>query len=307
MGKLKSKYKIDDSDFVTERQELYDVYLNECLNDENLSDEERDGLDHLRILLDISDEYATSRLEKEEELIYRRKLQCVVADGKIDEKESEELDAMKKNLDIDDFVAQDTENNEVFLTIQKYVDSLLDKRRMSCDEEKKLYKMAKDLHTNITFEGDGLKRIKLFWQIENTELPNLKSDIELENEEKLYFKTSSALYEDKMHKNGDIDEGITSKMSICKGFYIYPDSINPSIHIDEYLKLVDEGNIYITNKRLIFKGEHGIKSIPLTTVTSYIPYNNAIEIEEEGEKSKILKLDDVELTGMYLSRAINDL
>lgn len=307
ISELKKKYKIKDTEFKEERENLFDVYLNQCLNDEVLTNKEKEELAHLENLLNISEEYVKARIKKETEIIYRRKVQAVISDAKIDDTEKKELEAMQTNLNIDDSVESNIRGEEIKNKIQSFVDSLIEKRRVSPDDEIKLNQLAKDMDVKLTFEDNGLEKLKLFWEIENKELPSIPCDINIQKSESLYYKTNIRWYEERSRTTYSNYGGVSTRIKICKGVYLHGGSIAPSRHTEEYMKLIDSGEVYITNKRIIFMGNHGNKTINLTKVLSYTAYNNGIQIDKDTGKSPFFECDDPELLGMYLSRVLADL
>ena len=178
---------------------------------------------------------------------------------------------------------------------------------MSPEDEKHLNQLAEDLNVNLTFTDNGLDKLKLLWQIENGELQGIESDINIQKSETLYYKAPIGWYEERTRTTNVNYGGVSTRIRICKGVYINAGSIAPSRHTEEYLKFIDSGDVYITNKRIIFRGEHGNKTIALNKILSYTPYNNGIQIEKDSGKSPCFKCDDPELMGMYLSRVIDDL
>ena len=180
INSLKQKYNIKSKDFTYEREFLLNRFISHCLWDEHLSDEEKKQLSYLAKLLDIPQEYLKNKIAEEGKVIYKKKVQLVISDDKIENSEKEELDSLEKEFNISESDSTVILSNEVSSKIQTYVNSLLEKRRISPDEEKKLNEMISGMHVNTSFSGDGISRFRKYWDIENAELVPIETPINLQ-------------------------------------------------------------------------------------------------------------------------------
>ena len=252
INSLKQKYNIKSEDFTYEREFLLNRFISHCLWDEHLSDEEKKQLSYLAKLLDIPEEYLNNKIAEEGKVIYKKKVQLVISDDKIENSEKEELDSLEKEFNISESDSTEILSNEVSSKIQTYVNSLLEKRRISPDEEKKLNEMISGMHVNASFSGDGISRFRKYWDIENAELVSIETPINLQKSESLYFTAKIEWFEERTRTTSVSYGGISTKFKICKGVYLRGGSIAPMRNTEEYLKLIDNGDIYFTNKRIIF-------------------------------------------------------
>ena len=303
---LKDKYKIKENDFQNEREFLLVRFISHCLWNERLSDEEKQQLIHLANLLDITEEDLNKRISEEGKAIYRKKVHAVISDDKIENSEKAELDNLAKEFNIPEEESLQILSDEVTSKIQSYVNSLLAERRISPDEEKKLNEMISGMHVKAEISGDGISRFRRFWDIENAELNPIESSINISKNEKLYFTAQVEWFEERTRITSVTYSGISTKFKICKGVYLRAGSIAPSRDTEQYLKLIDSGEVYFTDKRLIFVGQHGNKTIPFSKILSFTPYSDGIEIDKETGKKPFLKYDDSELMGIYLARLLKD-
>lgn len=304
---LKTKYKIKNKDFQIERKSLLDRYISYCLWDERLSDVEKQQLSYVATLLDISEDYLKKRIAEEGEIIYTKKVKLVISDDKIEDSEESELNTLEKEFHLSESDATKILKDEVNTKIQSYVDQLIEKRRISPEEEKKFHEMVSGMHVKVEITGDGLSRFRKYWDIENKELNPMNSPINLQKSENLYFTANVEWYEERTRTTTVSYGGVGTRFKICKGVYLRAGSIAPMRNTETYLKLIDRGDVFFTNKRIIFMGDHGNKVIPYSKILSFTPYSNGIEIDKETGKKPFLKyVDDTELMSIYLARLLKD-
>ena len=166
--------------------------------------------------------------------------------------------------------------------------------------------MISGMHANVSFSGDGIAKFRKYWDVENADLIPLQSPINIQKSETLFFTTRIDWYEERTRTTSISYGGISTKFKICKGVYLRAGNIAPLRNTEEYLKFIDSGTIYFTNKRIIFMGNHGNKIIPFSKILSFTPYSDGIEIDKETGKKPFLKNDDCELMGIYLARLLKD-
>lgn len=306
VSELKAKYKISPVDFKREREYFLKQYIQHCIYDKHLSDNEKNQLEYLNDLLDLDKNLLWKQIREEGEAIYRDKVKSVIFDDKITGEEQEELDSLQKEFDISDYDSGRIRSSEVNEKIQKYVDELISQRRVSPDEEKKLNDMIKDMRANVSFLADGLEKFKNFWKIENGELEPIPSPVALQKNESLYYSARIRWYEERSRTTYVSYSGLTYRFRIAKGLSFRVGGIAPSRQTEEYMKLIDSGTAFFTNKRIIFVGEHGNKTISLSKILDIIPFSNGIEIGKDAGKKPFFRCSDPELMGIFIARLLRD-
>lgn len=302
---LKTKYKIKENDFTAEKKSLLDKYISFCFRDKSLSQEEKDVLYHLCHILNVNDEYLTYQIQEEGKHIYRLKVQDVLSDDKLTDSEREELSALRNEFNLSDSTGQTIYSDECRQKIQMYINTLIAKRRMSPEEEKTLDDMISDLGIEAHFTS-GLQELRHFWDIENADLPVLDSPINLQKNEHLYYLAPIEWYEERTRTTSVSYIGLTSNFRITKGVSLRAGTIAPSRNTEEYMKLIDSGDVYFTNKRILFVGRSSNKTIPLSKVLYITPFSDGIEIGKATGKKPFFKCSDSETMGLYLARLLKD-
>ncbi len=306
VNQLKEKYKIKPKDFKYERELLLNRFITHCLWDERLSNEEKKQLSYLTKLLDLTEEYLNTRISEEGKLIFKKKVQLVISDDKIEDSEKAELDAIEKEFNISESDTNEILSKEVGSKIQNYVNTLLEKRRISPDEEKKLNEMISGMHVNAEITGNGISTFRKYWDIENADLVPIESPINLQKSENLFYSTNISWYEERSRTTTISYGGLSTKFKICKGVYLRGGIMAPMRNTEDYLKFIDNGEVYFTNKRVIFVGQHGNKQIPYSKILSFTPFADGIEIDKDSGKKPFFECNDPELMTIYFSRLLKD-
>ena len=304
--KIRAKYKVKKDNFKIEREILLDTYISSCLWDNRLSNDERMRLSFLCRLLDLNEEYLQRRIAEEGRAIYRNKVQYVILDNKITDAERNELKALRNDFNISDQEGKEIYSEESKEKIQSYVDKIVSNRRMSPEDEKTLGEMISGLNVNVTYTDNGLSKLKKFWEIENGDLIAVTSPINLQKSENLYYSTKIEWYETRKKTTYVSYAGVTQRFRIAKGLSLCAGMIAPSRHTEEYMKHIDTGDIVLTNKRIIFMGKCGNKTIPFSKVLAITPFSNGIEIDKETGKKPFFKCSDPEVMGLYITRLLRD-
>ena len=107
INKLKSKYKIKDTDFKADRELLLDKYIALCLNDKRLEDSEKAQLSYLCKLLEVDESYLSNRITHEGVLIYKDMIKTAISDNQISETELQELKKLRDEFDISEHSGND--------------------------------------------------------------------------------------------------------------------------------------------------------------------------------------------------------
>lgn len=304
---LKNKYKVKDGSFKEERQALLEKYLVFCVSDSRLSDDEKKQLSFLcHEVLGLDNDYLSSRISDLGASIYRGKVQSVISDDVLTDSEREKLKTLRAEFNLTDENGKDIYSEECGKKIQAYIDKLVEKRRMSPDEEKTLNDMISGLGINAHFTDAGLSKLRRFWEIESGKLVPIDTPLNLQKNECPYYTSKIRWYEERLRTTSVSYGGLNAKFRICKGVSLRAGNIAPARHSEEYMKLIDSGNVYFTNKRIIFTGTHGNKTIPWSKVLDFTPYADGIEVGKDTGKKPFFKCTDVETMGLFIARLLKD-
>jgi hypothetical protein len=189
---------------------------------------------------------------------------------------------------------------------EKFIDDALKDERLSIDEELELERIARSLGIDSKYSEykiDDLNRYRLYWQIENGFLPILTSDIIIQKVETLHFRSNIDWLEQRRVTKQINYWGPVARIKIMKGVYYRIGSIGGQRVSEDNWQMIDSGVLYLTNKRLIFMGQKGNKTIPINKILDFKPFKNGIDIQKDSGKSPFLKFEkNIDLFSMILAR-----
>jgi len=306
-----SKYKFNVfSKFKKEFLELYKIFLRQCFSDKKITNEEFEQIVHLKNLLRVSDKDANILFDELATDIYKSSFKNVINDGEITEEERNNLIKLKENIAISDDLAEMIESEMAQKFVSNYLDKAVSDRRLSDDELKELDRISKNLNVKVSYDyqtKQQLDKYRLFWVIENGEIPIVNVDIALQKNEKCYFSTYTEFLEFRTVTQRINYGGVTGRIKIAKGVYYRVGSIKPQRVTSEQLVRIDSGKLYLTNKRLIFVGGRKNTSIRIDKILSITPYSDGVEIIKDSGKNPFFQFNaDPEVFAMILTRLINE-
>ena len=175
------KYNVDVySEFQSELREIFANYLKYCLRDNRLSDEEIVNLRCLQRLFYINADIVKRVQQQVCQELYAKNVEQAVSDGYLDTDEEKQLERLQKYFQITDEDALRLYETEVKKVVTKYLEAIYEEGKLSPDKEKQFLDLADNLKTNINFDDKNkaaFDMLRMFWQIENGELPEYNVDI----------------------------------------------------------------------------------------------------------------------------------
>jgi len=308
---LISKYKLNlFSKFKNELLEIYRKFLRQCFSDNVITDEEFEQIIHLKNLLKISDQDANNLFNELASDIYKSSYKNVIEKGEISDEEKNNLVKLKEDIAIPDELVETIESELATKLVSNYLDKAVSDRRLSDDELNELDRISKNLNVKLSYDyqtKEQLDKYRLFWVIENKEIPSVNVDIALQKNETCYFTAISDFLEYKTITERVNYGGVTARIKIAKGVYYRAGSIKPQRITSERLVKIDSGKLYLTNKRLIFVGSTKNTSIRINRILSITPFSDGIEIIKDAGKNVFFEFNaDSEVFAMILTKLINE-
>lgn len=309
--KIAEEYKINLSmNFKEERENIFEQYIKYALEDKHLSEKERDNAKLLKQILFLNDGQARKVLNNACKKIYEEAYQHAITDGRISEEERKFLQSLSKELWL---AVYEVENIRYRIGGDYYVSVLKEKlsdERLSPQEEEELKNLADNLGFKVSISDETklkLNKYRLYWLIENGEIPEIKTRINLIKGEKCYFSTDASWHEYRSRTRRINYGGPTLRLRIAKGLYWSAGSLGVNRITEEELKLIDTGTLMLTNKRILFMGNKQNKSLNFSRILDFEIFSNGIELQKDRGKNVFLSFSNsVDIFTMILSRMLKE-
>jgi hypothetical protein len=296
--------------FPDQMRNFYWQYLKYCLSDNKITEEDRNTLYHLGEIMNLSESEAIDIYSKEVTPIYQDGIDAVIANGCLNEAGKSALKKLRTDLILSEESAKDIYAREVKKYMEDYISSILSTGAYSPEDEIKLNQLATNLGAQIGFDSktrDLLDKYRLNWIIENGDIPEKQTDINLHKDEKCYFSTNVKWYEHKTITQRVRYSGPTARIKIFKGFYYRMGDLAVQRITQDILAFIDFGSMYLTNKRLIIMGGKKSLTIPLSKILNFTPYTNGIKIEKETGTPPFFEFtNEVDIFANMLKRVLHD-
>jgi len=167
------------------------------------------------------------------------------------------------------------------------------------------------LNVNVTLNDqtkEQLRKLKLYWALENLDLPVIQSDIMIKKSELCHYRIEDVNWYEMRKVTQRLGYiGYSTTFKIAKGFYLRSGSYRNQSYSVDSMKLIDTGTLYLTNKRLIFTGSKKNSIIHLDKILDFKPYNDGVEIGKETGKSPTIQLNEsADIFCIMLERILNE-
>lgn len=292
-------------------REIYKTYLRFCFDDNHLDEEEIIRLRKLKKLLGLTDkavEIANHQICQE---VYERELDAALEDHRLDAKELEFLKQLQNKLQLPQSWVDSTYQHKAQSIIIQFVKGAIADERLSPDEERELQALTDNLGIEPRLDNTTqaeLAKYRLFWQIENGELPSIYVPIKLKADEYCYFLCDGHAYEArKSGKEKAESPTVPLRIRLQQGNYWYAEGSLPFTSQDDAWKSLSDGKAYITNQRIILRKSKNEKSIKLSVIKDFKVYPNGLMLYRDKGKPLFLQTNDnTDVFSMILGRVLRE-
>lgn len=290
----------------TEALSLYAAVLQAVCTDDVLSDEEITELQRLRSLFGFTDTEVSDITSR----AYQRRVAASLKDQDYSDNEQARMAALATRLRLPADIATAALKGEAEALLEKVLKEKTTDQRLSRDEEAELRALAERLGgSSLTLTGATVDRYRLYWRIDQGDLPRLDVPVNLRSGEDCHFYAASVTHLERQTVTRAIAyTGPTGRIRLAKGVYWRIGAIVPAPITDEVLTPLDTGTLYITNRRLLFDGSKKSTTIHLGKIINFTSYRDGIAVEKESGKDQVFRVDtDIELMSIILGAALNRL
>lgn len=284
------------TEFPLNMEEFYAVYLNYCLNekpnekpngkhnDNHLTTADQQALQHLRSILSLDPKSIANLHTRIGGAAYQQAFVAAISGGRLTPEAAAALADLAAALQLPTQLTEKISSQIRQSYMQQYLRKLLDKQRVSPDEEKELAAISENFQLPLP-DDKTQKRLQLYrryWDLQHLPLPPIIPDISLPKTEECYF------------------------MAGAIGWFELRSVRYKSISTDEMTK-IDSGSIYLTSKRIIFNGAGKNNNIALEKIQWAKLNSNGVEINKGTAKNPEFRFADrADIFYMMLDRLLRE-
>lgn len=289
-------------------KELYGKVLHFCARDHVLSDEEVEDLKCLRILLGLNQADTDAVQRAVLGGVYSQALREAISDERLSQEEKARLAGIVEKLRIPDDVVKSVLREDGTALLKRVLEKSTSDRRLSPEEDRQFQELAEGLgitveHDQVT--GTLLDRFKLFWRIEQGNLPEVEADIHLQRGERCHISAPASHHEFRTVTKAIRYGGMTTSIKIIGSLRYRAGHVNVQRVTREVLTPLGTGVLYITSKRLLFNGDKKNVSIAHGKIIDFEQCSNGFKIEKDSGKPQFFECSgDLELYGIILDTVL---
>lgn len=284
---------------------FYKDYLQHCLEDKIITEDESETLGHLKLILGLND-YTIDQIHNDVvNSIYQTGVDEVLADGRIDPEEQAFLTKLQHDLIVPNELAKRIYTRKAEEYLQNYFHYAIADERLDPNEDEELYAIARSLGVDLQLDEQtqaALNKYRLYWMIENGKLPEVEVNIPLQHTEDCYLICNADWYE---YSTKTLRERM-SGVRFFKSAYEHLTDLNVKLIDDDMVK-IDSGRAILTSHRLVLDGKKRAE-IDLEKIMDLTTYRNGVEIIVRSGTSPFVALQTgADIFAVMLGRAIRDL
>lgn len=305
-----ARYNVDLHEvFSDQLKDMYRLYLNKCLEDNAISNQEIDELRHLSNLLLLDDEQVTTIHDELTSDIYKQNYDDVLNNTQSQTEKEVFIAALQQNLRMPDAqVARIKKaSNDYFMDAQ--LDKIMDDKQVSDEEWNEFTKLAEQLGVNmLRFQAskDKLEKYRFYWTVASGQLPVFETALSLQKDEICHYAIKADWVENVTYTK-------EIKYSVESNSMTFSDGVRKEWGTQQVERITEDkltatayGTFYLTNKRMIFVGSQENYTIPLSNVLSLTKYSNGIGIDRDSGKKIIILVDEnADMLNIIAARIIN--
>jgi hypothetical protein len=286
-------YRVGTADLHGKMKEIYGTVLRHFSCDLELSDAEIEDLRYLKLLLDLSDSDVLDCERKILDPYFESTLADMLKDRRLSTEERGRLAELAKHLRLPEVIAKKIQNMQMSELMQSAFSQAISDRRLSTEEEAELAAIAKDLDAEIKMDETSkaeLDHFRLLWRLEQGDLPEAQVPILLRKGEVCYLSGYAGHSEFRSVTRSIRYGGPAVRVRIMKGLYYRAGQVNVQRISEDVLTNLDVGQIYLTNKRIVFNGSKKNTTIALAKVLDFDVYSDGLKIEKETGKDQFFQM-----------------
>jgi hypothetical protein len=261
------------------------------------------------ILSGISSRIAASRKRSKDKKAFFADLLAAANDGRLTDEEIAELQTRQAELGL-------TADQTRTIRVQAYKAALsvaASDGKVTAGEEAELHKLQTALaiaDSDINASRQQLARMRLLTEIQLGNLPGiLVPNLLLQKTEIAHWSEPGSILEERVVGRRYVGGSQGVSFRIARGVSYRIGAHRGHVETDKAIVPVSDGDLVLTNKRVIFRGNAKSFTIRLDKLLDVQLYNDGVRLTEENGKSRTMRFksrDNVDVIGAVLSRAIDN-
>lgn len=250
-----------------------------------LTQDEVDDITALQKIFQIPDEAVTRLNLKVGSIIYRDALKAALADSRLSTQEKKRLEHLGRQLDLDEDIMDDLYNKALMDLIQEKVEIALEDGEFSPEEEADIKEICERFDIDLSYKTNtelAIRRAKKLWQLKHAPLSPISVDIQLKRGENCFASFDTSWLEVRR----------TAAMPWHPRYMLLSDNSEIALSyapiVEDCLTEIDNGQLFLTNKRLIFVGKGTTTTIPFSKILRIEQFREGIKVHKETGRSPYL-------------------
>jgi hypothetical protein len=252
---------------------------------------------------------AIERAREAEQKAFASKLLAYAEDGKITAEEIEDIERQQATLSI-----SEVEMNEIRIKAYKSAyDAIKRDGTITSEEEEELSKIQKYFKIpdqDIEPTKKELARFRLLREIATGNIPEVTvTNMVVQKGEKAYWAEVGKILEERVIRRRYEGGSHGVSIRIAKGLSYRVGAHRGQLIADSAVVPVSYGELVITNKRIVFKGDKKSFSLKLEKILNIEFYSDGVNMSEESGKHRVVQFNEsrnMDIIGSIISYAINN-
>ena len=286
---IHSKYNFNIYNrFTREVAPVYMAFVRQVfsgLANTELTQDDVDDIVALQTMFQIPDDSIARLKLKVGATIYHDALRAALADSILSEREKDGLLHLRRQLDLDENTMHTLYNQSLCDLIQKKVEDALKDGELSPDEEADINETCERFDIDISYKANterAIHRAKKIWQIRHAPLLPISVDIQLKRGESCFALFDASWLEVRR----------ATAMPYHPRYKILSDNSEIASSyapiVEDCLTEIDAGQLFLTNKRMIFVGKGMTTTIPFSKILRIEQFREGIKVHKETGRSPYL-------------------
>ncbi|MCB9964494.1 MAG: hypothetical protein H6855_00220 [Rhodospirillales bacterium] len=238
---------------------------------------------------------------------FKKEMKAALADGVLTDDEARTLERKAEELGISDEYINKLRHEDFAKRIKPIISRIETTHRFSPDDEAELKTMAGDLKIASEFGGE-FQMFRDLWTYENEgrfDLEPIDVPILTGANEECYFEAPAIWRQIKTVSKHRGYVGGSVGFRVAKGVRFSVGRAVPVRDVYEEMQDISGGEIYVTNKKIVFNGSRKSTNVTMGRIVQLELYNDGIEIRKSTGKPDFFKMAGVHAE--YLAAIVHNM